>query len=139
MALRGSSLGGFLAIAAAELVGAAAVVAICPAPGFGLARGLRDGRFGFEADVPAVTAVLDEHPLDEVVARSAVPLMLLHAEGDERVPVQHSRELAAASAEPTKLVVVPGGHHRSVQHDEELHGEAVRFVRRAFAAARPPG
>jgi len=134
VALRGSSMGGYVAIAAAELVGAAAVVAICPAPGDGLARGIRDGRFGFAADEAAVGAVLAEHPLDEVVARSRVPLMLLHAEGDERVPVVHSRELAARSAaEPTKLIVTPGGHHRSVQHDEELQGEAVRFVRRAFS------
>jgi len=138
VALRGSSMGGYVAIAAAELVRARAVVAICPAPGEGLASGIRDGRFGFAADLEAVEAVLSEHPLEEVVARSTVPLLLLHAEGDERVPVQHSRDLAGASrAEPTRLIVVPGGHHRSVQHDEELQGEAVRFVRRAFAA-RPP-
>lgn len=134
VALRGSSMGGYVAIAAAEQVGARAIVAICPAPGHGLLRGMRDGRFGFTADLGAVEAVLSEHPLEEVVARSAVPLVLLHAEGDERVPVEHSRALARASAaEPTKLIVIPGGHHRSVQHDEELQGEAVRFVRRAFA------
>jgi len=135
VALRGSSMGGYVAIAAAELVGADAVVAICPASADGLARGIRLGRFGFAADERGVGAVLSEHPLEEVVARSQVALMLLHAEGDERVPVEHSRALARASAaEPTKLIVTPGGHHRSVQHDEELQGEAVRFMRRAFAA-----
>jgi alpha-beta hydrolase superfamily lysophospholipase len=134
--LRGSSLGGYVAIAAAEAARADAVVAICPAPGAGLTRGIRDGRFGFAADADAVEALISEHPLEDVVARSEVPLLLLHAEGDERVPVQHSRELAARSAaEPTTLVVVPGGHHRSVQHDPELQAEAVRFLRRAFAAA----
>lgn len=132
--LRGSSLGGYLAIAAAEVARADAVVAICPAPGHGLTRGIRDGRFGFAADADAVEAVISEHPLEQVVGQSTVPLLLLHAEGDERVPVQHSRDLAALSAaEPTRLIAVPGGHHRSVQHDPELQAEAVRFLRRAFA------
>ena len=44
VALRGSSMGGWAAIAAAERVGAVAVVAICPATSAGLARGVRDGR-----------------------------------------------------------------------------------------------
>ncbi len=63
-------------------------------------------------------------------------LLLMHAEGDERVPVAHSRELYARAAAPVKkLITPPGGHHRSIQHDEELTGESLRFVRKAFAAA----
>jgi len=136
VALRGSSMGGYAAIAAAETAGAAAVVAICPAPGHLLASGVRSGRFGFQADVDGLTALLSEHELSDVVEQSEVPLMLLHAEGDERVPVAHSIELGARSrARLKKLVVTPGGHHRSVQHDVELQGEAVRFIRRAFAAS----
>jgi uncharacterized protein len=134
VALRGSSLGGYVAIAAAETVGAAAVVAICPAPAEGLVRALDAGAFGFEADADALRALLAEHPLDEIVARSPIPLLLLHAEGDERVPVASSIALDARSAAPLrKLIVLPGGHHRSVQHDAELQIEAVRFLRRAFA------
>ena len=53
-----------------------------------------------------------------------VPLLLLHAEGDEVVPVELSRALHAA-APASKLVVVPGGHHRSIQHDAELQGVAA--------------
>ena len=63
-------------------------------------RGLRGGEFDFRADVPALEAFLAEHPLDAAVERLAVPLLLLHAEGDERVPVAHSRELARRS--PTR-------------------------------------
>ena len=59
----------------------------------------------------------------------AAPLLLLHAEGDERVPVAHSRELARI-APNAELVVVPGGHHRSVQHDAELQGHALRWLRK---------
>src|SRR3954453_23975002 len=50
VALRGSSMGGWLALAAAGTVGAAAVVAICPAPRDQLLPGLGGGGFDFGAD-----------------------------------------------------------------------------------------
>jgi len=133
LCLRGSSMGGYLAILGAERVGARAVVAICPASAEGLWRGLRSGDLDFPADVRSLEAFLAEHPLDTAVERLAVPLLLLHAEGDERVPVAHSRELARRAADPrTELVAVPGGHHRSVQHDAELQGHALRWLRRVI-------
>src|SRR5688572_12520354 len=52
-ALRGSSMGGYLALVAAEHAGAAAVVAICPAPAPLLAGGLRTGRLDVAADTAA--------------------------------------------------------------------------------------
>jgi uncharacterized protein len=133
LALRGSSMGGYLAILAAAHLGARAVVAICPASADGLWRGLRSGELEFPADVPSLEAFLAEHPLDAAVERLAIPLLLLHAEGDEQVPAAHSRELARLSPDPrSELVIVPGGHHRSVQHDAELQGHALRWLRRAI-------
>ena len=133
LALRGSSMGGYLAILAAERLAARAVVAICPASSDGLWRGLRGGELEFPADVRSLEAFLAEHPLDTTVERLAVPLLLMHAEGDEQVPVGHSRELARRSPDPrTEIVVVPGGHHRSVQHDAELQGHALRWLRRVI-------
>ena len=135
LALRGSSMGGFLAIAAAEAAGTDAIVAICPASAAGLAEGLRNGRLDFPVDLPAAEALLAEHDLRLVVERSTVPLLLLHAEGDETVPYEQSVELHDRAAAPVKrLILVPGGHHRSIQHDAELQAESLRFVRRAFAA-----
>lgn len=132
VALRGSSLGGWLALVAAEPAAADAVVAICAASSDGLRRGLAAGRFSFAADGAALDAVLAE--TDEVAAAAAltVPLLLLHAEGDEQVPVEHSRRLHEAAA-GSRLVVVPGGHHRTVQHDPELQLLAVRWIRGAVA------
>jgi pimeloyl-ACP methyl ester carboxylesterase len=131
--LRGSSMGGYLALVAAEPARAGAVVAICAASAVGLAVGVRAGRFGFAVDRDAVVALLGAH--DETAAARALdaPLLLLHAEGDEVVPVELSRALHAA-APASKLVVVPGGHHRSIQHDAELQGVAVRFLSRALRA-----
>ena len=134
LVLRGSSMGGYVAILAAQRLRARAVVAICPASAEGLERGLRAGDFDFRADEPGLEGFLAEHPLAEAVAQTSVALLLLHAEGDERVPVSHSIELAERSPAPqTKLVVVPGGHHRSIQHDAELQGMALRWVRRTLA------
>jgi pimeloyl-ACP methyl ester carboxylesterase len=139
LALRGSSMGGYMAICAAEQAGASAIVAVCPAAAAHLQRGLRDGTFDFRADSASLEALLAEHDPIEVVARSEIALMLQHAEGDERVPWTHSKDLHERSATTLKrLIVLPGGHHRSIQHDAEMQAEALRFVRRAFREAGPP-
>ena len=134
VALRGSSMGGWTALAAAGGVDAAAVVAICPAPSEGLLRGLRAGRFEFAADRDALEPLLESHDLGAAVDALEIPILFLHAEGDEQVPVEHSRALAARARHPrSRLVVAPDGHHRSVQNDEELQGESLRFIAGAFA------
>ena len=127
LALRGSSMGGYLAIVGAERVAARAVVAICPAGADMLRRGVASRSFDVRADETALDAFLSEH--DEMLAAEMldVPLLLLHAEGDERVPVEHSRELARVAPQ-AKLIALPGGHHRSVQHDGELQAEALRWL-----------
>ena len=65
----------------------------------------------------------------------ATGLLLIHAQGDARVPWSVSEELhARASVERKRLLIVPGGHHRSVQHDSELQAESLRFIERAASA-----
>lgn len=133
IALRGSSMGGYLAIVAASAVNAGAVIAICPASAEGLRRGLSSGRLSFDADVESLDRLLSTHDLESAVESLAVPLLLLHAEGDEQVPVEHSRELAErATAPQSRLIAVPGGHHRSVQHDPELQAISLRWLARAL-------
>jgi alpha-beta hydrolase superfamily lysophospholipase len=134
IALRGSSMGGYLALVSAAQARAAAVVAICPASAEGLSRGLDEGRFSFEADAPALQAFLAEHDERQAIAALEAPVLLLHAEGDEQVPVEHSRELAGLTRSPkSRLIAVPGGHHRSVQHDPDLQAVSVRFIERCLA------
>jgi alpha-beta hydrolase superfamily lysophospholipase len=133
VALRGSSMGGYLALQAAAGAAAGAVVAICPASADGLLRGLREETLGFDADVPALDQLLRLGDLRPVVEALTVPVLLLHARGDERVPVQHSRELAAGLRSPgSRLIEIPGGHHRSIQHDEELQAVSLDFVHQAL-------
>jgi uncharacterized protein len=135
VALRGSSMGGFVALMAGARMDAAAVVAICPATGQMLARGLREREFEFRADEDGLEELLLD--ADERAAARALGerLLLLHAEGDDRVPIATSRELHAA-APGSRLVAVPGGDHRSVQHDPELQALAVRFIAQALPHPR---
>jgi alpha-beta hydrolase superfamily lysophospholipase len=137
VALRGSSLGGFTAImaAAASHGSVGAVVALCPAPGDLLARGLRAETLeGFRADVEHLEPWLASVSLAESAAALGprTALLLMHARGDEQVPYTVSEELFEAASEPKRLLLVPGGHHRSLQHDVEMQNEALRFVERAL-------
>src|SRR3954453_19511459 len=78
LALRGSSMGGYLALVAAGPLGARAVVAICPASAEMLRRGLRSGAYDVRADADALDAVLGEHDALLAVQALDVPLLLLH-------------------------------------------------------------
>jgi fermentation-respiration switch protein FrsA (DUF1100 family) len=132
--VRGSSMGGFMAIHAAATSDAiAGAITICPAGERDLLRGLRRGELEMRADAEALEAWLEEHDLREAVElMDRKPLLLIHARGDEQIPYTWSEELYARAREPRKLIVLPGGHHRSAQHDAELHGIALRWLERAL-------
>jgi fermentation-respiration switch protein FrsA (DUF1100 family) len=137
VALRGSSLGGFLAIcAASESSEIGGVIAICPASEGHLASGLRRGTLEMRVGDPvALEAWLLTQDIGEAVERIAPrPLILMHAEGDTQIPSYHSEELYERAGEPRKLVIAPGGAHTTVQHDTELQGVALRWLERELAA-----
>lgn len=142
VAVRGSSLGGFLALCAAaaseEIAGA---IAICPASQDHLARGLRSSRFDMRVEDPlALEAWLMSQDVGAAVKRIAPrPLILMHAEGDTQIPSDHSEELYELAGEPRKLVIAPGGAHNTVQHDPELQGVALRWLERELVAGKSSG
>lgn len=117
LGVRGSSLGGFLALhAAVRHIGVRAVAAICPAHQDGLAhrRGL--------------TWALDM-PLQDAVAREdGIARGYWHATGDELVPWQWSQQLFGLSPHPRRLRIAPGGHHRSLQNDPTVHADTIAFL-----------
>ena len=145
VAVRGSSMGGLLAIhmaAASDAV--AAVVAICPASErmlLATVRPVAEGRpprpgsylESMRIDAPALVAWLEEHEVGDAVEQlGEKPLMLIHAKGDDQVPYQHSEELHARAAGPKRLLLLEGGDHRSAQHDAELQGESLRWLARVM-------
>lgn len=68
-----------------------------------------------------------------------VPILLVHGEADELVPVKAARRLAAASIPGPELWAVPGaGHGEAHRTDPSGYDTRVTaFLRGAFAAARP--
>jgi uncharacterized protein len=117
LGLRGSSLGGFLALhAAARHPDVKAVVAICPAQAESLAR-------LFLANWPYAW------PIGQAVAAPGIARAFWHATGDERVPWQVTFALSQLAPQPRKLRVVMGGHHRSLQHDPAVLADTVEFLR----------
>jgi fermentation-respiration switch protein FrsA (DUF1100 family) len=145
IALRGSSMGGQLAIhvgAVSDRV--AAVVAICPAGEEMLlgdvrrvARGDRprpdSALASMRLDASGMAAWLEENDVrDAVGLLGQKPLMLVHARGDEVVPCAFSEELYELAQEPKRLLLLEGGHHRSVQHDPEIQGETLRWLERVL-------
>jgi dienelactone hydrolase len=125
LGVRGSSLGGFLALHAATRTPAVrAVVALCPAHQDGLAdrRGLDWAR---------------TLPLQDAVRRhDGVARGYWHARGDELVPWQWSQRLHSASPHPRHLRITMGGHHRSLQHDLAVQDDTIAFLAAHLARAR---
>lgn len=75
---------------------------------------------------PWAPAALLRYPLrtDEPLARIRTPVLLLHGERDELIPLAHSQALQAL-APRARLHVVPGGGHNDLQGFESYLG-AVR-------------
>ncbi len=132
VAVRGSSMGGYMALVSAQLLEPAAVVAICPASSQRLRAGLAARAYSFSADVPAFERFLAANDMLEAAQSLASPLLILHAQDDESVPVAGSRELAQRVTSPCRLVVLPGGDHRSIQHDPDLQAFSLRFIEDAL-------
>ena len=139
LATRGSSMGGYLAILAAEQLGARAAVAICPASADGLcaraarrrARLPRRRRLARARSWPSTRWT----PRRAARAAAAAPAR----RGRRARPGRALARAGAARARPrSELVVVPGGHHRSVQHDAELQGHALRWLRQRHGLRPSP-
>ncbi|MHB1131482.1 MAG: alpha/beta hydrolase [Chloroflexota bacterium] len=137
LAVRGYSLGGHYAVhAAAQLQALRACVAICPAPEWLMLVGLKqmhDEAAPLPADMRGdmldYAAYLRSHDIREAVRRiTPRSLLLIHATGDEVVPVKVSQTLYAAAAEPKELWLAPGGNHSTAQHDPSLHERSLRWL-----------
>lgn len=116
LGLRGSSLGGLLALhAAREHPGVGAVVAICPARPEALARRLGAGW----------PRALSPEPPAEPDGRARG---YWHATGDDRVPWGATFALASRTPPPARLRVTLGGGHQSLQHDPAVLADTVAFL-----------
>ncbi|HEX2503341.1 MAG TPA: alpha/beta fold hydrolase [Miltoncostaeaceae bacterium] len=116
LGVRGSSLGGLLALHACRVdARVRAVVAICPARPERLAARLGDEWPRRLSPEPPASP--------DGVARG-----YWHATGDDRVPWGATFALAGRTPPPARLRVVLGGDHRSLQHDPAVRAETVAFL-----------
>lgn len=105
--LFGRSLGGAVAtwLAVQEDVEAAGLV---------LENTFTRGRDIAQLLVPAPIALYllpDFYPTVDRIRRLRAPLLVIHGDQDELIPVEHAYRLYEAAPEPKSLYIVPGGHH----------------------------
>jgi fermentation-respiration switch protein FrsA (DUF1100 family) len=63
----------------------------------------------------------------DLIGQADAPVLILHGEVDEIIPLSQGRALFAAAREPKRLIVYPGAHH----NDLRLHGagiDAIKFI-----------
>jgi dipeptidyl aminopeptidase/acylaminoacyl peptidase len=132
---RGSSMGGFYGLKAAPQARFAALALLCPASEGVILAALDDkegtgpesGSRSSPEDAPPRwdTAALRSyfHRQDSVRLASKVecPVLLVHARGDEVVPLAHSLRLCRHLRTETTLLALEEGTHTSAQHDPRIH------------------
>lgn len=115
---------------AGESLGAAVALALAlEAPPRGLVMqsaftSVRDVARVHYAFIPRA-AVPDAYPSLGRVGELEAPLLVLHGERDEIVPLAHGRALFEAAPEPKEIRVFPGVGHDLVPLAGEAYGEAI--------------
>lgn len=143
IAIRGSSLGGWLAIhTAAHLKDLSPVVAYAPANEGGLTILMEEvalvQRGHASPMVPENPPRVNVNSMIQLLYRLDLvksarriyprPLLLVHCEGDESVPSHISERIYSSVEEPKTLWLLPGGDHRFAQHDPETNKRSLEWL-----------
>lgn len=143
ISLCGASMGGWLAIhTAAHLKDISPVVAFCPTNESLLMILMEEMALHQRGhaspmvpehpprvDVNSMSQLLMKLDLLKTARRVAPrPLLLVHCEGDEEVPVHLSQRLYDSQPEPKALWLLPGGSHRFAQHDPETIKRVLEWL-----------
>ncbi|MBP2585868.1 pimeloyl-ACP methyl ester carboxylesterase [Streptomyces sp. PvR006] len=78
--------------------------------------------------VPGEPGVWDRFGADHDAGELGAPVLLFHDDGDDMVPLVHSRRLARAHGDRARLVVTQGLGHRRILRDPGVVDEAVEFL-----------
>lgn len=71
------------------------------------------------------------------IAAVKMPILFMHATGDDRIPISHARRLYAAATASKQFVELGGEHHDAFKRDSANYFLAYReFVRRVSRPAR---
>jgi dipeptidyl aminopeptidase/acylaminoacyl peptidase len=85
-----------------------------------MARWEREGWTAFEGQQIPWSFYRDAVSKDAIGASAQVrcPLLVVHGDGDDIVPVEQAKAIHAAARGPRRLVIIPGGGHRFDQPGE---------------------
>ncbi|MFB6531186.1 alpha/beta hydrolase [Streptomyces sp. NPDC056399] len=78
--------------------------------------------------VPGEPGVWDRFGADRDAGELGAPVLLFHDDGDDMVPLVHSRRLVRAHGDRARLVVTRGLGHRRILKDPAVVDEAVEFL-----------
>lgn len=135
---RGSSMGGHFGLMAARDAEFAALCLLCPAPEEVLLAGLEYLSQREESGELVETARFDEEALRQSLESSdifaeaediAVPVMLVHARGDQTVPFATSLRLAERLPGDCEVILLAGGDHGTAQASVDLHQRTSRWLK----------
>lgn len=144
--IRGSSMGGWLAIhTAAHLADLSVVVAFCPANELLMTNLAEEaGMVQRGHPSPLLDSLGEKVPRVNVnslmqlllrldVSRAARrlhprPLLLVHCEGDQVVLPHISQKIYDTAAEPKALWLLPGGDHEFAQHDQATNQRVLAWI-----------
>ena len=142
-AIRGASMGGWLAIhTAAHLPEISPVAAVCPTNEVFMSLLMDEvARVQRGHSSPVVPSTPPRVDVDSViglinrldVTRAAQrihprPLLLVHCEGDEVVPSYVSQRIYDKAYEPKTFWLLPGGNHHFAQHDPETDERIFEWI-----------
>ncbi len=107
-------------------------------PVFGRAQGMGPKEIANMIPSPDAVAAFDEQGL---IAKSEAPLLMLHGEADELVPIAEGREVFAASPVQMKTFVPIAGASHNETPDSPIALQSVRAFLGALesASSRPKG
>ncbi len=141
---RGSSMGGFYGLQAALPARFAALVLLCPASEGVLLEAISDETRvpnGSDDDTRWERLPLQRYfGLQDTVrlaAQVTCPVLLVHARGDDVVPLDHSLALAGSLCGATTVLLLPGGSHTSAQHEPAIHRYSIDWMLENTSRAVP--
>ena len=92
---------------------------------------IRDDRFPLsnEAWIDGFRAISPVQWIDRISPR---PLLLVHGDADELVPLEHAHRLYQQAKEPKELVVIPGAKHR-LRLEQKAMAAVLRWLEARYA------
>jgi hypothetical protein len=77
--------------------------------------------------LPVRLLMKDQFDSMAAIPKVRAPVMIVHGDSDELIPVDHGRRLYEAAAHPAELHVVPGGTHQGIINDDTWEREMSFF------------